>query len=224
MTFDEALPRVIELLERQGWASHRMLRRRFRLDEATLSALTTELVVNQQLAVEEEGGKLVWGGELRPRATSAWQPTDELPAAPTVFPPLDDVGRHRSPSRQLTSLVGREQEVAFLLAHWGHVQAGQGQVVLLRGEAGIGKSRLAQRIKAHVADTPYLRWECRCAPEAQHSAFYPIIDLFQREFHYQPVETPEEKLQKMEAALLPYDVKPVRSGAAVGRFVVDLAR
>jgi len=122
-----------------------------------------------------------------------------------MSPPSDNVGPHRPPNRRLTSLVSREQEVAFLLASWGQVQAGQGQVVLLRGEAGIGKSRLVQGVKAHVAKTSYLCWECRCAPEAQLSAFYPIIDLFQRGFYYQPGDMPEAKLQKMEAALSPYD-------------------
>jgi class 3 adenylate cyclase len=66
-------------------------------------------------------------------------------------------------TRGLTPLVGREQEVGLLVERWEQVKAGQGQVVLLTGDAGIGKSRLVQMLKDHVADEPYIRWECRNA-------------------------------------------------------------
>ena len=66
MTFSEALARSIELLERQGWVSYQTLRRRLQLDAATLDALKQELIVVRQCAVEENGTRLVWRGELRP--------------------------------------------------------------------------------------------------------------------------------------------------------------
>ena len=66
MTVDEALNRTIHLLERQGWASYRTLRRRFHLDAATLATLRHELVVTRQLAREEDAARLVWLGELQP--------------------------------------------------------------------------------------------------------------------------------------------------------------
>jgi class 3 adenylate cyclase len=75
--------------------------------------------------------------------------------------------------RGLTPLVGRESEVTLLLDRWAQVKDGQGQVVLLSGEAGIGKSRLVQVLKGHVTNEPHLRWECRCSPYHQNSAFYP---------------------------------------------------
>src|SRR5262250_2412590 len=64
-------------------------------------------------------------------------------------------------ARGLTPLVGREQEVGLLLERWEQAKAGQGQVVLLTGDAGIGKSRLVQRLKEHVTHEPHMRWECR---------------------------------------------------------------
>src|SRR5205823_4712809 len=64
-------------------------------------------------------------------------------------------------TRGLTPLVGREQEVGFLLERWEQAKAGHGQVVLLTGEAGIGKSRLVHMLKAQVANQPHTCWECR---------------------------------------------------------------
>jgi predicted ATPase len=61
-------------------------------------------------------------------------------------------------------LVGREQEVRLLLERWAQVKDGMGQVVVLSGEAGIGKSRLVQAVQAHVAGEPHTRLECRCSP------------------------------------------------------------
>src|SRR5207248_9081493 len=73
-------------------------------------------------------------------------------------------------TRGLTPLVGREQEVGLLLERWAEVKAGQGHVVLLTGDAGIGKSRLVQMLKDHVADEPHVRWECRSAEYSQNTA------------------------------------------------------
>ena len=68
----------------------------------------------------------------------------------------------------------------FLLERWEQVKAGQGQVVLLSGDAGIGKSRLVQMLKEHVANEPHTRWECRSLSYYQNTALYPLTDLFQR--------------------------------------------
>jgi class 3 adenylate cyclase len=84
-------------------------------------------------------------------------------------------------STGLTPLVGREQEVGLLRERWAQVQEGVGQVVLLSGEAGIGKSRLVQVLKEHVAAEPQA-WltPCQCSPYYQNSALYPVIDLLER--------------------------------------------
>jgi class 3 adenylate cyclase len=89
-------------------------------------------------------------------------------------------------TRGLTPLVGRESEVALLLERWEQAKAGHGQVVLLTGDAGIGKSRLVQMLKEHVTNEPHMRWECRSLPYYQNTALYPIIDLIQRTLRWQP--------------------------------------
>jgi class 3 adenylate cyclase len=95
-------------------------------------------------------------------------------------------------TRGLTPLVGREQEVGLLLERWEQAKVGQGQVMLLSGEAGIGKSRLVQVLKDHVTAEPHTRWECRSSPYYQNTAFYPLIDLLQRALQWRQEETPEE--------------------------------
>jgi class 3 adenylate cyclase/predicted ATPase len=104
-------------------------------------------------------------------------------------------------ARGLTPLVGRESEVLLLLERWAQVKAGQGQVVLLTGDAGIGKSRLVQMLKEHVAHEPHMRWECRSAEYAQNTALFPHTDLFQRLLQFQAEETPDEKVGKLEQLL-----------------------
>ncbi|MDH3602972.1 MAG: AAA family ATPase, partial [Candidatus Tectomicrobia bacterium] len=211
MTFEEALTRTIALLERQGWASYRTLKRRFRLDDATLEALRNELLTVRQLAAEEERARLVWLGDLRPTAESSLiedeprspTPRRSLPAdvEPPASPRTDDDRQSR------TFLVGREHEMSLFLERWEHVRQGQGQVVALRGEAGIGKTRLLREVKARVADTPHLYWECRCAPYYQHSAFYPLIDLCHRAFRFRAEDEPGVRLRKIESAMQLYDIE-----------------
>jgi class 3 adenylate cyclase len=91
--------------------------------------------------------------------------------------------------RGLTPLIGREQEVGLLLECWAQVKAGHGHVILLTGDAGIGKSRLVQTLKDHVADEPHMRWECRSTEYSQNSALYPMIDLFQRILWFEAQDT-----------------------------------
>src|SRR5262249_25031305 len=100
--------------------------------------------------------------------------------------------------------VGREQEVGLLLKRWDQAKAGHGHVVLLTGDAGLGKSRLVQVLKEHVANEPHTRWECRSAEYYQNTALYPLTKLFQRILHWQHDETLDAKLAKLEQALGQY--------------------
>jgi hypothetical protein len=72
-------------------------------------------------------------------------------------------------TRGLMPLVGRESEVTLLLERWEQVRTGHGHVVLLTGEGGVGKSRLVQVLKDHVAREPHVRWECRSVPYYQNA-------------------------------------------------------
>lgn len=79
----------------------------------------------------------------------------------------------------LAPLVGREEEVALLAGRWERALAGAGQVVLLTGEAGIGKSRAIRSCRERMSASPHLWLEARCSPQLQNSAFYPVIELIQ---------------------------------------------
>ena len=103
-------------------------------------------------------------------------------------------------ARGLTPLVGRDSEVTLLLERWEQVKDGAGQVVLLSGEAGIGKSRLVQALKDQVAQEPHTRIEYRCSPYHQHSALAPIIAHIERVLAWERDAVPQEKLSKLEEA------------------------
>jgi class 3 adenylate cyclase len=107
-------------------------------------------------------------------------------------------------STGLTPLVGREHEVRLLLDRWEQAKAGDGQVMLLSGEPGIGKSRLLQVFREQTAGDAQTWIECRCSPYYQNSAFYPVIKHLQRLLEFRREDSPEEKLGKLEATLSSY--------------------
>jgi class 3 adenylate cyclase/predicted ATPase len=105
-----------------------------------------------------------------------------------------------------TPLVGREQEIGLLRERWMQVKEGIGQVMLLSGEAGIGKSRLVQVLTAQVATEPQA-WltPCQCSPYHQHTALYPMIDLLERvALRFEREESLQQKLHKLEGFLVQY--------------------
>ena len=102
---------------------------------------------------------------------------------------------------ELTPMVDRTAETTLLLQHWAQVQEGMGHVIVLNGEAGIGKSRLAQVVKDQLKDEDYISLECRCSPYHENSAWYPLIDLCHRFLRWEPDEMPEARLQKLEGVL-----------------------
>src|SRR5207302_5564227 len=97
----------------------------------------------------------------------------------------------------LTPLIGREQELTSLRMRWAQVKERRGQVVLVGGEPGIGKSRLIRELKEGIAAEPHTRWECRCSPYYRDSALYPIIDLVQRTLGFSREESSDDKLSKI---------------------------
>lgn len=106
----------------------------------------------------------------------------------------------------LTPFIGREAEQALLRERWRRVQEGMGQVLLLNGEAGIGKSRLARVFAEWVVDDPHTLLECRSSPHFQNTALYPIIELLNDHLHLHPDDPPDIMVEKLEQGLQPYQV------------------
>ena len=106
----------------------------------------------------------------------------------------------------LTPLVGRTQEVGLLRACWTRVTEGLGQVVLLGGEAGIGKSRLVQALKAHVTREGHQWLECQGSPYYQHTALYPLTDLVARRLL--PEAPVAQQVQHLEAFVRQHGLSP----------------
>ncbi|WP_108516550.1 adenylate/guanylate cyclase domain-containing protein [Bradyrhizobium algeriense] len=102
----------------------------------------------------------------------------------------------------LAPLVGREEEIQRLLRHWTQAKQGEGQVVLLTGEPGIGKSRLSVALEEHLFDEPHMRLRYFCSPYHQNSALHPTIVQLERAAGFEREDTPGARLHKLEALLL----------------------
>ena len=103
----------------------------------------------------------------------------------------------------LTALVGREEEFELLLRRWSKAKSGEGQVVLLSGEAGIGKSRLTAALLERLAGEPHTRLRYFCSPQHTDSALYPIIGQMERAAGLAHDDAPQAKLDKLDAVLAP---------------------
>src|ERR1700739_380014 len=101
----------------------------------------------------------------------------------------------------LTELVGREEEIEILLRRWSKIKTGEGQVVLLSGEAGIGKSRLTAALLERFANEPHRRLRSFCSPQHTDSAFYPIIGQMERAAALSRNDSLQAKLDKLDAML-----------------------
>ena len=101
----------------------------------------------------------------------------------------------------LTELVGREEELELLLRRWSRAKTGEGQVVLLSGEAGIGKSRLTAALLERLAAEPHTRLRYFCSPQRTDSALYPVIGQMERAAGFVHDDTAQAKLDKLDAVL-----------------------
>ena len=112
----------------------------------------------------------------------------------------------------LTALVGREEELELLLRRWSKAKSGEGQVVLLSGEAGIGKSRLTAALLERLAAEPRTRLRYFCSPQHTDSALYPIISQMERAAGFAHNDTAQAKHEKLDA-LLAQTSTPVQDAA-----------
>jgi class 3 adenylate cyclase/predicted ATPase len=102
----------------------------------------------------------------------------------------------------LTALVGRDEESELLLRRWSRAKTGEGQVALISGEAGIGKSRLTAGLLEHLADEAHTRLRYFCSPQRADSALHPIIGQMERAAGLTYDDKPEAKLDKLDAVLV----------------------
>ena len=103
----------------------------------------------------------------------------------------------------MTPLIGRDEELELLLRRWRQAKEGEGQLVLLSGEPGIGKSRLIAALEEGLRSEPYESLRYFCSPHHQDSALYPIVTRWERDLRFARGDTPQERLQKLEAATAP---------------------
>jgi class 3 adenylate cyclase/predicted ATPase len=101
----------------------------------------------------------------------------------------------------LTALVGREEETELLGRRWARAKTGEGQVILIAGEAGIGKSRLTAALLERLAGEPHTRLRYFCSPQHTDSALYPIISQMERAAGLEHDDTQPVRLDKLDALL-----------------------
>ena len=120
---------------------------------------------------QEDMGEQTLKGISEP--VRAWRVLGERAAA----------SRFAARTESLTSFVGRDEELALLLERWERAKKGEGQAILLFGEAGIGKSRIVQALQQRIAGEDHILLRYQCSPFHTNSAFYPIINQLESELH-----------------------------------------
>jgi class 3 adenylate cyclase/predicted ATPase len=111
----------------------------------------------------------------------------------------------------LTVFVGRDEELQLLLRRWSRAKEGEGQVVLISGEAGIGKSRLTGSLLQQISEEPHARLRCFCSPQRTDSALYPIIGQLERAAKLTHEDSVRVKLDKLDAVFVRSTTSPVDS-------------
>jgi class 3 adenylate cyclase len=152
-------------------------------------AESTRKLVGSLFELEDLGPKQLKGLSRPARAWAALRPA----SVEGRFEAMHSTG--------LTDLVGREEELDLLLRRWAGAKTGEGQVVLLSGEAGIGKSRLTAAVLERLAGEPHTRLRCFCSPQHIDSALYPFISQMEHAASFAHDDTAQAKLDKLDAVL-----------------------
>ncbi len=153
-------------------------------------AATTRRQIGELFVLEDLGPQPL-AGFVEPQR--AWRVLGESGA----------VSRFEALRSGTTPLVGRDEEVELLLRRWEQAKTGEGRVVLISGEAGIGKSRLTAALSEHIGTEPHARLRYFCSPHHQDSALYPFIVQLERAAGFARDETVEAKLGRLHALVAP---------------------
>jgi class 3 adenylate cyclase/predicted ATPase len=156
-------------------------------DTVVITAATQRLVTGL-FVVEERGAQPLKG-------------VRELLALYRVVQPSGVRSRLQVAAGRLTRFVGREAELATLVDRWERAQEGDGQTVLVLGEAGVGKSRLVYELHEHLAAVPHTWLECGATPYTEGTPFHPVIALVAQGLAFAPEDSVAEKLGKLEVGL-----------------------
>jgi class 3 adenylate cyclase len=153
--------------------------------------------------IAESTQRLLGGAfALKPLGPQVLKGFDAPVPAWMVLREAENVSRFEaSRSQSMTPFVGREHEVALLLDRWREASEGEGQVALISGEAGIGKSRILAALSERIADMPHVRVRYQCSPHYVDDAFYPITSHIGHAASFVIGEPAATRLDKLEALL-----------------------
>ena len=118
-----------------------------------------------------------------------------------------------------TPIFGRDHELKILVDRWSRVRAGKGQVVLIQGDAGIGKSHLVEALRHHVADAPHVQSTWNCGPNTTDSALYPVAEQLARTAGFERGESVDERRAKLTRLMARFGLTSPLSTAAIADFL-----
>jgi predicted ATPase len=177
-------------------------------------AASTRQQIGDLFELEDLGPKVV-AGLAEPQR--AWR----------VLGDSGEVSRFAALRSERSALIGRDEEVELLMRRWKQAKTGEGRVVLISGEAGIGKSRLTTWLSEHIRSESHTRMRYFCAPHYQDSALYPFIVQLERAAGFARDDTAEAKLGKLQALPVPSmwddgDISLLRELLSLPSFTTDL--
>jgi chorismate mutase-like protein len=156
---------------------------------SVIVAASTHRLIGAAFVCADLGGVKVKG---RSRPVGAWRIISER-----VVESRFDAIR----SKRLTRFVGRQEQLNRLWNFWEQAKSGSGQVALLCGEPGIGKSRITNTLLDSIAEEHHVMLRCQCSPHHTNSPFFPIINQLERAARFEREDSPHTKLDKLEALL-----------------------
>ena len=186
-------------------------------DTPNLAARLQALAQANQVVIDELTRQLVGAGfaleELGPQALKGLA---EPVRASRVLAERATESRFAAREGRLTPFIGRELEMALLTERFERAVSGEGQVVLLSGEAGMGKSRVVQTLFERLSATPHTRMRMQCSPFHTTSTLHPVVRHLEYAAGFLPEDGPDERLRKLEALLRQAGKDPADSLAALG--------